>query len=63
METKRLGEHALMGWREKVAEPIARAAPVKDETARAAIGFVFFALSLVYVLKTIAKMAGERRSA
>ena len=63
METKRLGESALMGWREKVAAPVARAAPMKDETARAAIGFAFFAISLVYVLRTIARAAADRRSA
>jgi hypothetical protein len=61
MEVTRLGEQALMGWREKVATPIARVAPVRDDTARAAIGFAFFALSLVYVLKTIAKAAAEAR--
>ena len=62
METKRLGEHALTGWREKVAEPLAKAAPVRDETARAAIGFAFFAVSLIYVLRTIARAAAARRS-
>ena len=61
MDPRRLGEQALVGWRDKVAAPIARVAPVRDDTARAAIGFAFFALSLVYVLKTIANAAAEAR--
>ena len=61
MDVTRLGQSALVGWREKVANTVAERAPVRSDRARAAIGAVFFALSLSYVVKTIARAARETR--
>jgi hypothetical protein len=59
-----LGEAGLQGWREKVAdavsEPIADRTPASREQVRAAIGTLFFVLSVVYVVKTVSEAA--RRS-
>ena len=62
MDAKNLGQQALFGWRDKVAAPVARVAPMRDDTARALIGFGFFLVSLIYVLKTISRAAANRRS-
>ena len=54
----RLGQAGLQGWREQVAdgiaEPVARRAPLDSEQVRALLGAVFFVLSVLYVVKTIA---------
>ena len=52
----RLGQAGLQGWREKVADGIAE--PV---ARRALLGGIFFALSVLYVVKTIAAATRERR--
>ena len=61
----RLGQAGLQGWREKVAdgvaEPVARRAPLDSEQVRALLGTVFFALSVVYVIKTLTAAARETR--
>jgi hypothetical protein len=53
----RLGTAALQGWRAKaadaVAEPLAQRSPLDEEQVRAAIGALFFALAVMYVVKTI----------
>ena len=47
----------LQGWRRKVgdavAEPVAQRTPLASEHVRAALGALFFALSLTYVVKTV----------
>jgi hypothetical protein len=52
-----LGQTALQGWREKVADrisqPVAHRAPLEEEQVRAIIGAGFFLLSVMYVAKTI----------
>lgn len=57
----RIGEAGLQGWREKVADgvarPVSERTPIDETHVRAAIGAVFFALSVVYVVKTIGKAA------
>jgi hypothetical protein len=54
----RLGQAGLQGWREKaadgIAEPVARRAPLDSEQVRALLGAVFFVLSVLYVVKTVA---------
>ena len=61
----RLGQAGLQGWREKVAdgiaEPVAKRAPLEMDQVRALLGGVFFALSVLYVTKTIAAATRERR--
>ncbi len=61
MDVTRLGETALFGWRDKVANAVAERAPVRSDRVRAAVGAVFFALALRYVVKTIARAARQTR--
>ena len=59
----RVGQAGLQGWREKVADGIARPisarTPLNEDQARALIGSVFFVLSVVYVVKTLRSAAGR----
>jgi hypothetical protein len=56
-----LGEAGLQGWREKVADavstPIADRTRLDEDQVRAAIGLAFFALSVIYVVKTVGDAA------
>ena len=60
-----IGTAALQGWRVKaadaVAEPLARRTPLETEQVRAALGAVFFALAVSYVIKTVLAVKGEVR--
>ena len=62
MDVTRLGQAGLHGWRERVADPIAKRAPVADDVVRAALGVVFFSLSLAYVVRSIRTLVRELRS-
>ena len=59
-----LGQAGLQGWREKladgVAEPVADRVPLEEDQVRAAIGALFFVLSVIYVVQTV--KAATRRS-
>jgi len=61
-----IGTAGLQGWREKVgdavAEPLAQRTPLRAEQIRAALGALFFALSLMYVVKTVSIAAREIRA-
>jgi hypothetical protein len=63
--TKQLGHAGLVGWRKKVADGVApraaERAPFSEDQARAVIGAIFFALSLYYVVSTIARMVRTAR--
>ena len=60
MKTKEVGKAGLAGWRETVADkaapPVAAKAPVDEDTVRAAIGALFFVLSVIYVVGTIKRV-------
>jgi hypothetical protein len=60
-----LGQAGLQGWREKVAdgiaEPVAKRAPLDADQVRALLGAVFFVLSVLYVVKTVAAATREAR--
>ena len=55
--TRRVGQAGLQGWREKVADgvagPVASRTAADEDQVRARIGSIFFALSVMYVVKTI----------
>jgi hypothetical protein len=55
----------LQGWRRKVgdavAEPVAQRTPLGSEQVRAALGALFFALSLTYVVKTLSAAWSQAR--
>ncbi len=61
MDTVSLGKAGLQGWRVKVADavarPVAKHSPLSDDQVRAAFGAVFFALSTVYVVGTVRRLA------
>jgi hypothetical protein len=52
MDVTRLGQAGLHGWRERAA----------DRVARAALGALFFALSLRYVVRSLRAVARELRA-
>jgi hypothetical protein len=60
-----MGQAGLQGWREKVAdavsEPVAKRAPLEEDQVRAAIGALFFVLSVMYVFKTITDVTRQAR--
>ena len=60
-----LGQSGLQGWREKladgVAEPVAQRVPLSEEQVRAAIGALFFVLSVIYVVQTVKAATSEAR--
>jgi hypothetical protein len=66
MDTEALGKAGLKGWRAKVgdavAEPASRHTPLSADRVRAAIGGVFFVLSVVYVVGTLRRMVQRRRT-
>jgi hypothetical protein len=61
MDAVSLGKAGLQGWREKVGDavagPVARRSRLTDDQVRAAVGALFFVLSLVYVLGTVRRLA------
>ncbi|MGY1773188.1 hypothetical protein [Blastococcus sp. SYSU D00813] len=63
MDVKRMGEAGLQGWRGKVADavaaPVARRSGLDDDQVRAAIGALFFVLSVVYVVQTVRQAAAR----
>jgi len=60
-----LGTAGLQGWRQKVgdavAEPVAQHTPLGTQQVRAAVGALFFVLSVMYVAKTISAAMRELR--
>ena len=63
MDTVRLGQKGLVGWREKVAnvvsQPMASRTPLSEDQVRAIVGATFFALSVYYVVDTVRRAAVE----
>ena len=60
-----IGTAGLQGWRSKVgdvvAEPLAQRTPLASDQIRAGLGALFFALSVMYVVKTISAASREMR--
>ena len=60
-----IGTAGLQGWRRKVgdalADPLAQRTPLDRDQIRAAVGALFFALSLMYVVKTVSSAARQLR--
>ena len=59
-----IGQAGLQGWREKVAdrvaEPVAGRTGASEDQVRAAIGALFFVLSVMYVVQTVRAAMQER---
>jgi hypothetical protein len=66
VDATELGQSALVGWREKVANgvawPLAKRTGVSEEPICAAVGALFFALSVYYVVSTVRRALGEAKS-
>jgi len=60
-----VGQAGLQGWRVKAgdlaAPALAQRTPLGEDQARALIGALFFALSVMYIVKTIAEISEELR--
>jgi hypothetical protein len=58
-----VGQAGLQGWRAKVADAVgpavAERTPLTEDRVRATIGAVFFALAVVYVVKTIKEIVSR----
>jgi hypothetical protein len=65
VDTTRMGQQALTGWRRKVGQPLAAAISRRtrftSDEAQAVIGAAFFLISAWYVGKTITSAARVRR--
>ncbi len=61
MDAKRLGEAGLQGWRGQVAErlapPVSRHTSLDLDQARRAIGGLFLALTVMYLVKASRDLA------
>jgi hypothetical protein len=63
MDAVTAGKAGLQGWRAKVGEavagPVAQRSPLTDDQVRAAVGALFFVLSVVYVVGTIRRILAD----
>ena len=63
MDAITAGKAGLQGWRAKVADavaaPVARRSGLDDDQVRAALGALFFVLSVVYVVQTVRQVAAR----
>jgi hypothetical protein len=63
VKVKDVGSAGLVGWRETVADkaapPVAQRTPVDEDAVRAAIGALFFVLSLIYVFGTVKRVLAD----
>jgi hypothetical protein len=62
VDAKTVGDAGLHGWKETLANAVARRAPVADDVVRAVLGTLFFALSLRYVIRSLRAVGRELRS-
>ncbi|MEU2350931.1 hypothetical protein [Modestobacter sp. NPDC049651] len=64
MDVRAVGQAGLAGWRAKVADavaaPVSQRSGVDAEQVRAAVGALFFVLSVVYVVGTVRRAAAAR---
>lgn len=63
MAFQELGQSALVGWRKPVADrlagPLESKTSLSGDQARAAVGALFFALSVYYVVGTVKRVLAE----
>ncbi len=60
-----LGRAGLQGWRQKVADVVARRVasrtPAREEHIQALVGAAFFVLALTYIIKTVRAAVTQMR--
>jgi hypothetical protein len=63
MDAVAAGKAGLQGWRAKVGDavagPVARRSGLSDDQVRAAVGGLFFVLSMAYVVGTIRRILAD----
>ncbi len=63
MDAVAAGKAGLQGWRAKVGDavagPVARRSGFSDDQVRAAVGGLFFVLSMAYVVGTIRRILAD----
>jgi len=61
-----IGKAGLAGWRETVADlvadPLSSRTSLSDDQVRAAVGALFFVLSVIYVVGTVKRVTDSARS-
>ena len=61
-----LGKAGLQGWREKaahgVAKPVSSKTPLDEDQVKAAVGILFFVLSVVYIIAALKEAAEHVRN-
>ena len=61
-----IGKAGLEGWRvkvaDKVADPLASRTSLTEDHVRAALGALFFVLSVKYVVSSVKRIADSARS-
>lgn len=66
MEAKSVGQAGLRGWRKSVADAVApqvsKRTGISEGQAQAVIGFVFLALSVLYVVKAGRELLAQYRA-
>ena len=60
MKVEEVGQAALSGWRKPVADAVAPRVPLRDDAVRAAVGFLFLALTVKYVVDVARELAARR---
>jgi hypothetical protein len=64
MDAITMGKAGLQGWRGKVADavaaPVAKRTGVADDQVRAVVGALFLALSVMYVVGAVKRLASTR---
>jgi hypothetical protein len=60
VKVEEVGHAALSGWRKPVADAVAPRVPLRDEYVRAAVGFLFLALAVKYLVDTARAIAARR---
>ena len=60
-----IGKAGLQGWREKVgdaaAKPVSAKTPLEEDHVKAALGALFFVLSVMYIVAAIKEVAEHVR--
>ncbi|MDQ2910510.1 MAG: hypothetical protein M3R39_05780 [Actinomycetota bacterium] len=60
MKVEEVGHAALSGWKQRVADAVARRAPFRDDQVRASLGLLFLALSVRYLVRTTQQLLQRR---
>ena len=64
MDGVAIGKAGLQGWRVKAADavagPVSQRSPLTDDQVRAAVGALFFGLSVLYVYGTVRRLLTSR---